>query len=576
MLRTLIVLPDGTELSSGVAGPNAIQTVTITECVNGAQELALGSCCANMVEAKIITPEGGLSISAGDDIDVYRVAEDGEAYHVGIFTTEKPTRPTANSMSITAYDRVSWLDKDLTLWLEGLDQWPYPLIAFARKVCEACGVELAEQEEEELPNSTYLVQKFSADGITGRKLMQWVGEICGRFCRATPDGKIEFGWYTPATINIGTEQLRSAEVAYRNGDLAIRADGAEITGADDSVSIESEYLQVTDDGQGNLVLNVQDLLLQQYYFQNGLSFEEYTTAPIRKVQLRQNEEDVGTVWPNTVESLNTYSITGNYLLTASTGQDLIPVAQALYAHLSTIPSYTPCKVSIPASMLIHAGNTVKITDRNGKTITAYVMTRTQSGQRDTLECTGSARRDSSSAVNNQTFQAYVGKVLNLRTDVDGLKVQNANTIGQMATLELDVKGIRGTVEKQQTTVEGLESSMSSMKQTAEEIQIAVTSIRDNGVEKVTNEFGLTIDESAVQIKRSGSNMTNRLDERGMQILRGEGDKQTVMLKADADGVTATDVTVRNYLIVGTHARFEDYSTSGDRKRTACFWLEGES
>lgn len=576
MLRTLIVLPDGTELSSGVAGPNAIQTVTITECVNGAQELALGSCCANMVEAKIITPEGGLSLSAGDDIDVYRVAEDGEAYHVGIFTTEKPTRPTANSMSITAYDRVSWLDKDLTLWLEGLDQWPYPLIAFARKVCEACGVELVEQEEEELPNSTYLVQKFSADGITGRKLMQWVGEICGRFCRATPDGKIEFAWYTPATINIGAEQLRSAEVAYRNGDLAIRADGAEITGADDSVSIESEYLQVTDDGQGNLVLNVQDLLLQQYYFQNGLSFEEYTTAPIRKVQLRQNEEDVGTVWPDTVESLNTYSITGNYLLTASTGQDLIPVAQALYAHLSTIPSYTPCKVSIPASMLIHAGNTVKITDRNGRTITAYVMTRTQSGQRDTLECTGSARRDSSSAVNNQTFQAYVGKVLNLRTDVDGLKVQNANTIGQVATLELDVEGIRGTVEKQKTTVEGLESSMSSVKQTAEEIQMAVTSIRDNGVEKVTNEFGLTIDESAVQIKRSGSNMTNRLDERGMQILRGEGDKQTVMLKADADGVTATDVTVRNYLIVGTHARFEDYSTSGDRKRTACFWLEGES
>lgn len=575
MLRTLIVLPDGTELSSGVAGPNAIQTVTITECVNGAQELALGSCCANMVEAKIITPEGGLSLSTGDDIDVYRVAEDGEAYHVGIFTTEKPTRPTANSMSITAYDRVSWLDKDLTLWLEGLDQWPYPLIAFARKVCEACGVELVEQEEEELPNSTYLVQKFSADGITGRKLMQWVGEICGRFCRATPGGQIEFAWYTPATIDIGTEQLRSAEVAYRNGDLAIRADGAEITGADDSVSIESEYLKVTDDGQGNLVLNVQGIL-QQYYFQNGLSFEEYTTAPIRKVQLRQNEEDVGTVWPDTVESLNTYSITGNYLLTANTGQDLIPVAQALYAHLSTIPSYTPCKVSIPASMLIHAGNTVKITDRNGRTITAYVMTRTQSGQRDTLECTGSARRDSSSAVNNQTFQAYVGKVLNLRTDVDGLKVQNANTIGQVATLELDVEGIRGTVEKQKTTVEGLETSMSSVKQTAEKIQMAVTSIRDNGVEKVTNKFGLTIDESAVQIKRSGSNMTNRLDERGMQILRGEGDKQTVMLKADADGVTATDVTVRNYLIVGTHARFEDYSAGTDRKRTACFWLEGES
>ena len=577
MLKTIIkVLPDGPELSSGVAGPNAIQSVTITECVNGAQELTLGSSCANMVEAKIITPEGGLSLSAGDDIGVYRVAEDGEVHHVGIFTTEKPTRPTANSMSITAYDRVSWLDKDLTLWLESLDQWPYPLIAFARKVCEACGVELVEQEGEELPNSTYLVQQFSADGITGRKLMQWVGEICGRFCRATPAGQIEFAWYTPATIDIGCAQVRSAEVTYRNRNLAIRAEGAEITGADDSVNIKSEYLQVTDDGQGNLVLKVDDVLLQQYYFQNGLSFEEYTTAPIGKVQLRQNEEYVGTVWPDTVESLNTYSITGNYLLTASTGQDLITVAQALYAHLSAIPSYTPCKVSIPASMLIHAGNTVKITDKNGRTITAYVMTRTQSGQRDTLECTGSARRDSSSAVNNQTFKAYVGKVLNLRTDVDGLKVQNANTIGQMAQMEVDVEGIRGKVEKQQSTMDGMEKAVSQLTMQADEIKATVSSIRDNGVEKVTNEFGLTIDESAVQIKRTGSNMTNRLDERGMQILRGEGDKQAVMLKADADGVIATDVTVRNYLIVGTHARFEDYSAGADRKRTACFWLEGES
>ena len=576
MLRTLFVLPDGTELSSGASGPNAIQTVTITECVNGAQELALGSCCANMVEAKIITPQGGLSLSAGAEIDVYRVEEDGTRHHVGIFTTEKPTRPTANSMSITAYDRVSWLDKDLTLWLEGLEQWPYPLIAFAREVCKACNVELVEQEDVELPNSTYLVQRFSADGITGRQLMQWVGEICGRFCRATPDGKIEFAWYTPATIDIGCTQVSAAEVNYRDGNLTIRAEGTEITGADDSVSIESEYLRVSDDGQGNLVLEIDDVLLQQYYFQNGLSFEEYTTAPIEKVQLRQNEEDVGTVWPDTVESLNTYSITGNYLLTASTGDALLPVAKELYAHLSTIATYTPCKVSLPTNLLIHAGNTVKITDKNGRTITAYVMTRTQSGQRDTLECTGSARRDSSSAVNNQTFKAYVGKVLNLRTDVDGLMVQNANTIGQMAQLEVDVEGIRGTVEKQQSTIDGTSKAVSQLTMQANQIQATVSSIRDNGVEKVTNEFGLTIDESAVQIKRTGSNMTNRLDERGMQILRGEGDKQTVMLKADADGVTATDVTVRNYLIVGTHARFEDYSAGGDRKRTACFWMEGES
>jgi hypothetical protein len=59
-------------------------------------------------------------------------------------------------------------------------------------------------------------------------------------------------------------------------------------------------------------------------------------------------------------------------------------------------------------------------------------------------------------------------------------------------------------------------------------------------------------------------MENRLDEKGMYVLRGG----ETMLKADADGVIATDVSVRNYLVVGEHARLEDYGQG----RTACFYI----
>ena len=61
MLKTIIVLPDGTELSSGVGTKNAIKSVTITECVNDSQELTLGSACSNMIELTAITPNGGFS-----------------------------------------------------------------------------------------------------------------------------------------------------------------------------------------------------------------------------------------------------------------------------------------------------------------------------------------------------------------------------------------------------------------------------------------------------------------------------------------------------------------------------------
>ena len=364
MLRTLIVLPDGTELFSGVGTKNAIQSATITECVNGAQELTLGSCCANMVEAKILTPNGDLSVAAGDELTAYRVTDDGARHKVGLFTTEKPTHPTANSMSITAYDRITWLDRDLTQWLANLEAWPYSLYDLAKMVCEECGLTLLN---EEIPNGAYSVQRFSGDGISGRQIMQWIGQVAGRFCRATADGEIEFAWYTPATITLGPAQDRAVDVSFDNGNLSIHEESANVTEDAESVSIESSYLQITDDGNGNVVLILSDALLQQYYFQNGLSFEDYSVMPIQKVQLRQNEEDVGTVYPDGIAgAVNTYIINGNPLLTASSGDALLPIAQSLYEHLQGV-TYTPCKVSVPANMLIRAGHTVQITDRNGKT-----------------------------------------------------------------------------------------------------------------------------------------------------------------------------------------------------------------
>lgn len=363
MLRTIIVLPDGTELSASVDAAHAIQSITITESVNGSQELTLGSTCANMLDAKIIAPENGLNLRAGDEVTAYKVDDAGQRLRAGLFTLEKPTRSSANSLRITAYDRVTWLDKDLSAWLAGLNGWPYSLYALAGMVCNACGLLLANSS---IPNGDYQVQKFSAQGITGRKLMQWIGEAAGRFCRATPDGKIEFAWY------------------------------------------ESSGVEITPGGD-------------RFFYQNGLSYEDYQVAPIEKVQIKLTQDDVGVVWPNEAGEKNTYVISGNYLLTTSTTAALQPIAQTIYEQLKNV-TYTPCKVQLPACLDIRAGHTVNVTDRNGKTFVSYVMTKTQTGQRDTLECTGSQRRNSTTVVNNQTLKALSGKMLEIQQSVEGFSV----------------------------------------------------------------------------------------------------------------------------------------------------------
>ena len=567
MLKTIIVLPDGTELSSGTSNGNAIQSCTYTECVNAGTELTLGSVCASMVEVKLITPEGGLQIAAGDALTLYK--DDGNARRkLGIFIAEKPARPSAHTMKLTAYDRITLLDKDLTGWLAALTDWPCSLYDLAAMVCNECGLELVNTG---IPNGSYLVQKFSAEGITGRKLMQWIGQAAGRFCRATADGKVEFAWYEPAAgHSIGTTEkteLIPIDFAYDEGTqtLTVIDPDMTVTGEKGTVTVASDRFTVSDDGKGTVTLSAGERK-QHFFFQGGLTFEDYVIAPIEKVQIHANEEDVGVVWPNDTEAVNTYRITGNLLLSNEQVEVLQPVAQTLYEQLKTA-AYTPCQVSIPATPDIRAGHILSITDRNGKTITAWVMTKKQTGQKDTLECTGSFSRDSVSAVNEQSYGALSGKVLNLRTDVEGIKAENKDASGRLASLKLALDGISGQVEQQTANGDALRKELTEVRQTANAVKISVQAIQDNGVSKVQTGMGYTFDDSGLHIARQGEQMENRLDNTGMYVTRGG---QTV-LQANDDGVEAVDIKVRNYLVVG-RSRLETY----ENDRTACFYISGDS
>lgn len=362
MIRHLICLPDGTALFSGADQVNAVQSVTLTTCVNSGEELTLGSACAAMMEATLITPGGGLTLTAGEEVTLYQVDEAGQRRKAGVFILERPTRPSANTMKLVGYDRLTRLDKDLTGWLAALQGWPYSLRDFADLVCHACGLTLVT---EQIPNGDFQVRPFSAE-VTGRQLMQWIGEACCRFCRANADGNIELAWYTPAGIS------------------------------------------VTPSGE-------------RYYFQKGLSYEDYQVARIDSVQLRLGDSEDGALWPGGEENENSYVITGNPLLCLHISNELLPVLQTIQGELPT-ERYTPCKVCMPVCPGVEAGNTVQITDSNGVNFTAYVMTKTSNGQKDTLECTGSARRDSTTALNNKTPAEKVRQIEIALRSVDGNKV----------------------------------------------------------------------------------------------------------------------------------------------------------
>lgn len=415
-MKNIIELPDGTRISSGADAERSIKSCTLTECVNSGTELTLGSACCFCLEAQILTKGVKLGLNTGDLIKLYKADDQGNEVKIGTFRLDAPSKKSDNIYKITAYDRIANLDKDLSAWLKSLTGWPYRLSVFAEMVCDACGLLYIPAD---ILNADFPVCEFYKAGVTGRQLMQWIGEIAGRFCHATAEGEITFGWYTPSGVTI-----RSTGERYYFGG-ALTYDDYEVA------PIDAVQLRLADGDNGALWPEI-EMGTVTYDFLNvrsgaGTGYEKVgELAQNETVRIYEKKTVDGAVWGridqgwicitgymelSTVAADNPYIITGNAILLAQVTEDLKPYLNVVQSQLAAMPAYKPCKVSLPAGMDIRAGQTVQIVDKHGNAFTTLVMTKTQAGQRDTLECTGSPRRDSSSAVNNKSATQIAGEAV---------------------------------------------------------------------------------------------------------------------------------------------------------------------
>ena len=390
MVKNILVLDDGTEIAAGTVGQNAIRSLICTETVSKTTDLCPGAACSNKLEITIwVEPGTDLPITSGTRLTHYRETS-GHRTLAGTYWAVKPTSQTRNTYKVYAYDAVSRLDSVQSTWLRSIqDQFPMTLWKFAGLVAQRCGVTIANNS---LPrNGTYLVQAFYADNLTGRQLLAWVAEASCTFLRATSDGKIEFAWYT----DYSTSQSIGPTV----------------------------------------------------YIRDGLSHDKFQTAPVVKVQIRQSDDDVGVLYPSDESGSNALVIQGNLLLTSATADALKPVAQAIFETMQGV-TYTPLKVTVPADFPLPApGNIVSVTDARGNVLSSYIMTRKISGQQVTLESTGNATRDGTAAVNEQSYKNLTGKMLEIKTSVDGLEVKASDLTGKYTDLKATVDVLSSEVKK---------------------------------------------------------------------------------------------------------------------------------
>ena len=395
MLQPILTLPSGTELKGGSPG-SAIKSLTLHAAVNAGQEFTIGSAFSDYIEAEIwADPGGSLQITAGDALTYYRQDDAGNRTKVGVFYAEKPTRTKRNSYKVTAYDTMSKLDADFSGWLHANQaQFPKTIWQLVQLACQRAGVTLASSS---LPiNGSYSVQAFYADDLTCRQIISWAAEAAGCYAHMNADGKLQFLTYTD----------------------------------------KRSTAKITPDGASNSTA----------YYADSLSYEDYAVKAIEKVQIRQSDSDVGVIYPDSTTATNTYAVQGNLLLTTGTEANLKSVVQNLYNVLKNV-TYTPCKVSVPSSSGLACGQIVHVKDARGREFDTYLMSATISSGKASFESVGSASQESSSAVNSQSYKNLTGKMLEIKTSVDGLEVKASDLTGKYTDLKATVDGLSSEVKK---------------------------------------------------------------------------------------------------------------------------------
>ena len=395
MYYSVLRLPNGTELKGGEAG-STLKALTLHTAVNAGQEFTIGAAFSDYIEAEIwADPGGSLQITAGDALTYYRQDDAGNRTKVGVFYAEKPTRTKRNSYKVTAYDTMSKLDADFSGWLRANQaQFPKTIWQLVQLACQRAGVTLASSS---LPiNGSYSVQAFYADDLTCRQIISWAAEAAGCYAHMNADGKLQFLTYTDKRSTV----------------------------------------KITPDGASNSTA----------YYADSLSYEDYTVKAIEKVQIRQSDSDVGVIYPDSTTATNTYAVQGNLLLTTGTEANLKSVVQNLYNVLKNV-TYTPCKVAVPSSSGLACGQIVHVKDARGREFDTYLMSATISSGKASFESVGSASRESSSAVNSQSYKNLTGKMLEIKTSVDGLEVKASDLTGKYTDLKATVDGLSSEVKK---------------------------------------------------------------------------------------------------------------------------------
>ena len=385
----------------------------LTESLCSDSQLTFGSCEASEVKFRISNVFTSLKdkwltitqILNGDTENPFQFGR----YKV---YSDKPTADRSYR-DVVAYDAMyDIINTDLTEWYNSIfptDDTEIALKEFRTSLMNYLGV---EQEDVTLVNDNMVVKKtIQPTQLAGRDVVSAICEINGCFGHIGRDGKFHYVF-----LFNHIQGLYPSDELYPSDDLFPREQDA--NKIDNSLCIDCQY-------------------------------EDYLSQRITKLQIRQEENDIGKTYPGgeITDSDNVYVVQGNFLAYGKNETELNTIAKNLYPFVSG-KEYRPFKAKVVGNPCFEVGDAIRMNTAY-QIVESYILKRTLTGVQ--------GLRDELSADGEEYLSENAG----------GIESQIQQLKGKSNVLE---RNINETVSKISDVEQGLQSKI---RQTAESITSTV-------------------------------------------------------------------------------------------------------
>lgn len=519
-----------------------IGTFALEESLCSESELKFGACEANCVKFTARNTAGniiGKTISIEETID--GDSENPMPYGVFKVASDVPTADRTKRQ-ITAYDAMyDIINTDVKSWYAGLS-FPMTLKQFRDSFFAHLGI---AQVETSLVNDSMTVNKTivatqtddssavtEESAISGKTVVTAICEINGCFGNINREGKFEYVF-----LKAITSALYPAEDLFPSDNLFPSDANTE--------SMTGHYIT--------------------------FDYEDFQSKAITQLEIKTSEDNAGAIVGT---AGNSYSITGNFLVSDKTGAELEQIANNLLPIMKQAV-YTPIKsCTCVGNPCLTLGEPIRF-NTTREIVETYLLQRTLTGVQ--------SKRDSISAQGTQTHSAKVNSIRDtiesverrtgkLERNADHLQSTYEDLEEQTNTkFEQTAKSISAEVNRAQKAEGQLDASL-ELKLGRDENDQVVSMINASADQITLSGNRLIVNSNNFQL--DGDGRVSIVDSLNF-IATSQGD-DLVIIGLDARGrpmlqnirIDLNSVTDQDGVAIGDHASTADHATTADSATTA--------